>query len=174
MDEKLKIWIYIFYLTFFLNFVFCLCTVNKAGGNAFPCIVDIRSEEQILKAVKQTVSRFGGIDILVNNASAISLTGTLATSMKKYDLMNSINARGTYLWFVPTIIFLAYSYFLFLVTNKSSTEIFHNILLHKPFYLILKCIFVVFFFPSKFYSVYLYGFFCVFHCFFFFVASFRN
>ncbi|BFY99387.1 hypothetical protein BsWGS_02427 [Bradybaena similaris] len=71
--------------------------VNKAGGHAFPCIVDIRSEEQVQEAVKQTVAKFGGIDILINNASAISLTGTLATPMKKYDLMNSINARGTYL-----------------------------------------------------------------------------
>ena len=49
-------------------------------------------------AVDETVKTFGGIDILVNNASAISLTGTLATPMKKYDLMNQINARGTYLW----------------------------------------------------------------------------
>lgn len=73
---------------------------RKAGGHAFPCIVDIRSEEQVQEAVKQTVAKFGGIDILINNASAISLTGTLATPMKKYDLMNSINARGTYLWFV--------------------------------------------------------------------------
>ncbi|CAG5116662.1 unnamed protein product [Candidula unifasciata] len=71
--------------------------VNKAGGNAFPCIVDIRSEEQVREAVKQTVAKFGGIDILINNASAISLTGTLATPMKKYDLMNTINARGTFL-----------------------------------------------------------------------------
>uniref|UniRef100_A0A0B7B4E2 Hydroxysteroid dehydrogenase-like protein 2 n=1 Tax=Arion vulgaris TaxID=1028688 RepID=A0A0B7B4E2_9EUPU len=71
--------------------------VNKAGGNAFPCIVDIRNEEQVQDAVRQAVSKFGGIDILINNASAISLTGTLSTPMKKYDLMNSINARGTYL-----------------------------------------------------------------------------
>ncbi|CAL1530461.1 unnamed protein product [Lymnaea stagnalis] len=71
--------------------------VNQAGGKAFPCIVDIRNEEQVQEAVRQTVSKFGGIDILINNASAISLTPTLATSMKKYDLMNGINARGTYL-----------------------------------------------------------------------------
>ena len=63
-----------------------------------PCIVDIRNEEQVQKAVNETVKEFGGIDILVNNASAISLTGTVETSMKKYDLMNSVNARGTYLW----------------------------------------------------------------------------
>jgi len=59
--------------------------------------VDIREESQVLKSVDEAVSTFGGIDILVNNASAISLTGTLETPMKKYDLMNSINARGTYL-----------------------------------------------------------------------------
>ncbi|XP_055886385.1 hydroxysteroid dehydrogenase-like protein 2 [Biomphalaria glabrata] len=71
--------------------------VQKAGGNALPCIVDIRNEDQVKEAVQQAVSKFGGIDILINNASAISLTSTLATSMKKYDLMNGINARGTYL-----------------------------------------------------------------------------
>ena len=75
--------------------------VEEAGGKALPCTVDIRSEEQVHEAVKETVKAFGGIDILVNNASAISLTGTLQTSMKRYDLMNGINARGTYLWSVP-------------------------------------------------------------------------
>ena len=63
-----------------------------------PCIVDIRFEDQVKKAVDETVAKFGGIDILVNNASAISLTPTLKTPMKTYDLMNQINARGTYLW----------------------------------------------------------------------------
>ncbi|XP_035828725.1 hydroxysteroid dehydrogenase-like protein 2 isoform X2 [Aplysia californica] len=71
--------------------------INKAGGKALPCIVDIRSEEQVQNAVQETVAKFGGIDVLINNASAISLTGTLKTPMKTYDLMNSINARGTYL-----------------------------------------------------------------------------
>ncbi|KAH9500666.1 Hydroxysteroid dehydrogenase-like protein 2 [Bulinus truncatus] len=71
--------------------------VCKAGGNALPCVVDIRNEDQVTEAVQQAVTKFGGIDILVNNASAISLTPTLATPMKKYDLMNGINARGTYL-----------------------------------------------------------------------------
>jgi len=60
--------------------------------------MDIRNEEQVRSAVEAAVKRFGGIDILVNNASAISLTGTLDTPMKKYDLMNSVNARGTFLW----------------------------------------------------------------------------
>ena len=61
-------------------------------------MVDIRSEEQVKRAIEETVRKFGGIDILVNNASAISATGTLETSMKKYDLMMAVNARGTFLW----------------------------------------------------------------------------
>lgn len=71
--------------------------VEDAGGKCLPCVVDIRSEEQVQKAVDQAVAKFGGIDILINNASAISLTGTLSTGMKKYDLMMNINGRGTYL-----------------------------------------------------------------------------
>src|SRR3569623_3706238 len=71
--------------------------IEKAGGKALPLIVDVRDEDSVLAAVEQTVARFGGIDICVNNASAISLTGTLSTDMKRYDLMNQINARGTYL-----------------------------------------------------------------------------
>jgi citronellol/citronellal dehydrogenase len=71
--------------------------IEKAGGRALPVVCDIRFEEQVQAAVEQTVARFGGIDICVNNASAISLTGTLQTDMKRYDLMNQINARGTYL-----------------------------------------------------------------------------
>ncbi|ATB31562.1 short chain dehydrogenase [Melittangium boletus DSM 14713] len=70
--------------------------VEKAGGKALPLMVDIRHEDQVHAAVKQTVERFGGIDILVNNASAISLTGTLQTPMKKFDLMFGVNVRGTY------------------------------------------------------------------------------
>lgn len=71
--------------------------IEEAGGKALPCVVDIRDENAVNTAVEQAASTFGGIDILVNNASAISLTGTEATDMKKYDLMNGINARGTYL-----------------------------------------------------------------------------
>jgi citronellol/citronellal dehydrogenase len=71
--------------------------IEKAGGHALPLIVDVREEASVLSAVEQTVAKFGGIDICVNNASAISLTGTLATDMKRYDLMNQINARGTFL-----------------------------------------------------------------------------
>ena len=70
--------------------------IEKAGGRALPLMVDIRYEDQIAAAVEQAVARFGGIDVCVNNASAISLTGTLETPMKKYDLMNQVNARGTY------------------------------------------------------------------------------
>jgi len=70
--------------------------IEKAGGRALPLVVDVRSEDQIAEAVKHTVHKFGGIDILVNNASAISLTGTLDTPMKRFDLMHQINTRGTY------------------------------------------------------------------------------
>lgn len=62
--------------------------------------MDIRDEAQVTKAVQDAVEKFGGIDILINNASAISLTPTLKTDMKKYDLMNNINARGTFLVYV--------------------------------------------------------------------------
>ena len=71
--------------------------IEKAGGKALPLIVDVRDEASVQDAVEKTASAFGGIDICVNNASAISLTGTLATDMKRYDLMNQINARGTFL-----------------------------------------------------------------------------
>jgi citronellol/citronellal dehydrogenase len=71
--------------------------IKAAGGQALPLAVDIRDEESVLQAVVQAVEAFGGIDILVNNASAISLTDTEHTPMKRYDLMNGINARGTYL-----------------------------------------------------------------------------
>lgn len=71
--------------------------VEAAGGKCLPCIVDIQKETEVEKAVEETVAKFGGIDILVNNASAISLTGTSATPMKKYDLMMGVNGRGTYL-----------------------------------------------------------------------------
>ncbi len=71
--------------------------IEAAGGKALPLVVDIRFEDQVYGAVEQTVRHFGGIDILVNNASAISLTGTLETPMKRYDLMLGVNTRGTFL-----------------------------------------------------------------------------
>lgn len=71
--------------------------IEAAGGKALPLVVDVREEEQIYAAVEETIRVFGGIDILVNNASAINLTPTLATDIKRYDLMHSINTRGTFL-----------------------------------------------------------------------------
>lgn len=71
--------------------------IREAGGTALPCVGDIRYEEQLQAAVDRAVDTFGGIDILVNNASAISLTGTEATTMKSYDLMHQINSRGTFM-----------------------------------------------------------------------------
>ena len=70
--------------------------IEKAGGKALPLIVDVRDEGSVYAAVEQAVSRFGGIDICVNNASAIQLTGVEQTDMKRYDLMHQINARGTF------------------------------------------------------------------------------
>jgi citronellol/citronellal dehydrogenase len=71
--------------------------LEAAGGKALACVADIRFEEQVQAAVEKAVATFGGIDILVNNASAIALAGTLDTPMKRYDLMHSINTRDTFL-----------------------------------------------------------------------------
>ncbi|HZQ39205.1 MAG TPA: NAD(P)-dependent oxidoreductase [Rhizomicrobium sp.] len=71
--------------------------VEEAGGKALAVACDIRFEEQVAAAVAACIERFGGIDICVNNASAISLTGAEATEMKRYDLMHQVNARGTFL-----------------------------------------------------------------------------
>lgn len=71
--------------------------INRVGGQGLAALCDIREELQVVDAVSRTIERFGGIDICVNNASAISLTPTLQTDMKRYDLMNQINARGTFL-----------------------------------------------------------------------------
>ena len=71
--------------------------VERAGGQALAVAVDIRDEAQVDAAFAAAVARFGGIDILVNNASAIGLTGTLATPMKRFDLMHQVNTRGTFL-----------------------------------------------------------------------------
>jgi citronellol/citronellal dehydrogenase len=70
--------------------------IEAAGGQALPVPTDIRDENAVAAAVVQAVQRFGGIDILVNNASAISLTPTDATPMKRFDLMFGVNVRGTY------------------------------------------------------------------------------
>tara|TARA_R110002096_G_scaffold415163_1_gene616726 strand:+ start:117901 stop:118731 length:831 start_codon:yes stop_codon:yes gene_type:complete len=71
--------------------------IEKAGGNGLACKVDIRDEGMVADAVEKTVSKFGGIDVLINNASAISLTPTLHTEMKRYDLMHGVNTRGTFM-----------------------------------------------------------------------------
>jgi citronellol/citronellal dehydrogenase len=71
--------------------------IEAAGGKALPLVVDVRDEASVLEAVERTAAAFGGIDICVNNASAIQLTGTEATDMKRYDLMHQVNARGTFL-----------------------------------------------------------------------------
>lgn len=70
--------------------------LEELGGKALPLQVDIRDENQIAEAVEKTATEFGGVDILINNASAINLTGTLETPMKRYDLMHQVNARGTF------------------------------------------------------------------------------
>ncbi len=71
--------------------------IEQAGGKALPILCDIRFEDQVQAAVEQTVKTFGGIDICINNASAINLSNTIGTDMKRYDLMHSINGRGTFL-----------------------------------------------------------------------------
>jgi len=71
--------------------------IEAAGGRALPLACDIRDEQQVEQAISHTVKTFGGIDILVNNASAISLTPTPHTDMKRFDLMHQINTRGTFL-----------------------------------------------------------------------------
>ncbi len=71
--------------------------IERAGGKALPLVCDIRFEEQVTAAVAQCARAFGGIDICVNNASAIALAGTEATEMKRYDLMHLVNTRGTFM-----------------------------------------------------------------------------
>ena len=71
--------------------------IEAAGGKALPLVVDVRDEASVVGAVEQAVARFGGIDVCINNASAISLTTSLATEMKRYDLMHQVNVRGTFL-----------------------------------------------------------------------------
>jgi citronellol/citronellal dehydrogenase len=81
--------------------------IEAAGGRALACAVDVREEEQVQAAIERAAAHFGGLDVLVNNASAISLTGTLETPMKRYDLMHHINTRGTFLCSQKAIPFLA-------------------------------------------------------------------
>src|SRR5215469_1241708 len=71
--------------------------IEKAGGKALPLTVDVRDEEHVRAALEKTFAAFGGLDIVVNNASTISLTNSQATDMKRFDLMHQINARGTFM-----------------------------------------------------------------------------
>ena len=71
--------------------------IERAGGKALPLVVDVRDETTVREALDKTAQKFGGIDIVVNNASAIQLTPIAATDMKRFDLMQQINARGTFI-----------------------------------------------------------------------------
>ncbi len=71
--------------------------IERAGGHALAVAMDVRDEAQVESAVQRAVDRFGHLDVVVNNASAISLTGTVETPMKRFDLMHQVNVRGTYL-----------------------------------------------------------------------------
>jgi citronellol/citronellal dehydrogenase len=78
--------------------------IERAGGKALPLVVDVRDEVTVKEALDETAAHFGGIDIVVNNASAISLTPAVATDMKRFDLMHQINTRGTFVvskWSIP-------------------------------------------------------------------------
>src|SRR5947208_5465357 len=71
--------------------------IEAAGGKALPLVVDVREEASVRAAIDQTVAAFGGLDIVVNNASAIQLTATPQTDMRRFDLMHQVNARGTFM-----------------------------------------------------------------------------
>src|SRR5580698_4638422 len=71
--------------------------IERAGGKALPLAVDVRDEAMVRDALAKTAAQFGGIDIIVNNASAIQLTSVVDTEMKRFDLMHQINARGTFM-----------------------------------------------------------------------------
>jgi citronellol/citronellal dehydrogenase len=78
--------------------------IERAGGKALPLVVDVRDEAMVKEAIDASAARFGGLDIVVNNASAISLTPAVTTDMKRYDLMQQINTRGTFVvskWAIP-------------------------------------------------------------------------
>ncbi|HEV2570673.1 NAD(P)-dependent oxidoreductase [Methylocella sp. CPCC 101449] len=81
--------------------------IEKAGGKALPLLVDVREDAQVREAIEKTAAHFGSLDIVVNNASAISLTDSQATDMRRYDLMHQINARGTFMVSKFAVPFLA-------------------------------------------------------------------
>ncbi|MCI4668371.1 MAG: NAD(P)-dependent oxidoreductase [Bacteroidia bacterium] len=80
--------------------------MEAAGGKALPLVMDVRQEEMVQAAIQKAVDTFGGLDILVNNASAIQLTPSLQTAMKRFDLMHSVNYRGTFMTSQKAIPFL--------------------------------------------------------------------
>src|SRR5439155_3654303 len=71
--------------------------VTRAGGNALPLVVDVRDEQQIINAINKTVASFGGLDIVVNNASAVQRTPVADTNVRRFDLMHQVNTRGTFM-----------------------------------------------------------------------------
>ena len=78
--------------------------IERAGGRALPLVVDVRDEANVKDAIDRTAAQFGGVDIVVNNASAIQLTSTVDTDMRRFDLMHQINTRGTFVvskWAIP-------------------------------------------------------------------------
>ena len=81
--------------------------IEKAGGKALPLLVDVREDAQVREAIEKTAAHFGSLDIVVNNASAISLTDSQATDMRRYDLMHQINSRGTFMVSKFAVPFLA-------------------------------------------------------------------
>jgi citronellol/citronellal dehydrogenase len=92
--------------------------VVKAGGKCLPCVVDIRDEKSVDAAVDACVQKFGQIDVLINNASAISLTSTLQTPMKRFDLMHQVNTRGTFMVYVCACNFISLSIVVYYRTQK--------------------------------------------------------
>lgn len=112
--------------------------LEEAGGQALPLKCDIRFEDQVKACVEKAVARFGGIDIVVNNASAISLTGTDETTMKKYDLMNTVNARGTYLLTKTCLPYLKKSSHAHVISNSPPLYMNERWFRHHPAYTIAK------------------------------------
>jgi len=112
--------------------------MEEAGGKALPVVCDIRDEEQILNAVQQAVSIFGGIDGLVNNASAINLSGTEQIETKRLDLMHAVNVRGTFLVTKHCVPFLKKSTNPHILTLSPPLDLNPIWFAHHPAYSITK------------------------------------
>jgi citronellol/citronellal dehydrogenase len=112
--------------------------INEAGGRALPVPCDIRDEIQIIDAVQKGIAFFGGIDVLVNNASAINLSGTEATDTKRFDLMHDINVRGTFLLTKHCIPFLKRSTNPHIITLSPPVNLQPKWLAMSPAYTISK------------------------------------